>query len=444
MADELGLNGKERNEFRSFVIVGFALVLVFSVFLPIFSSSSEAVSTSDQQQRIDDLPEKDSGDPGLKGWMADVKEVQTEEIWHSEVGDPYAGPFETNKTTVYLNLTAHGDPTEIVQPFDWMFSMDTSGSMEGALEDSVNGAKHFVELVEANVSGCRGATIDFGDWEELVNNRHFTEDYEAIKSDLDSLEVPGDTGQGTDFGPPLQKALDEFSYYGNTSRSWFHLFLTDGKSNTGDFWNLVEQHADNDIPIYTIGFGGIDKTTLEDMAEMTGGEFHEAEDPSDLDKVFEAIFDEITSLDKTAVEAPPTNEPMIQEVLPPHLEYIEGSMEVETTPQELEIDMNVREEEGKTIFELKPEREGSAKLNIDDEIHLSYDVRASKYSHDLPITAYDGNGNPESKVKYYNLSSDSVDTIYTPGPKLAVHGYPEPILGTKRPHGFEVGQPVNF
>ncbi|MEF8874913.1 MAG: vWA domain-containing protein, partial [Candidatus Thermoplasmatota archaeon] len=257
MAERFGPSGMGRKEFRRFLIVSLTMILVLSVFLPMLSSASEGSTSSamiDGKNRLTEENEVDDNEE-VQGWFSNVKEVQPADIWHSEVdpiGDadnPGKEPFGTNKTTVYLNLTAHGDPKEIVQPFDWVFSMDTSGSMGGdPIQNSIDGAQHFVDLVEEDVEGSRGATIDFAEEAQLVNNRHLTDDYESIRDDdLDSLEVPGETGYDTLFSPPLHETLDEFQQEGAPSRSWFHLFLTDGEGSID--WDLVDEHAAKDIPI---------------------------------------------------------------------------------------------------------------------------------------------------------------------------------------------------
>ena len=430
---------------RLFLIVGFTGILIFSVFLPLFSSTAEAISSASLD---DESPSFDQNE--LQGWMADVKEVQTADIWHSEVDpindadNPGKEPFGTNKTTVYLNLTARGDPKEIIQPFDWVSSMDSSGSM--GWNDPNNyriiGAQHFVDLVEEDVEGSRGATIDFDASAHLVNNRHLTDDYDAIRSDLATIGANG----GTNFYDPLEIALDEFRYHGDSSRPWFHLFLTDGQHIYDDinFWPLVDEHADEGIPIYTIGFGNIDQYVLQEMADRTDGQFHYCEDPADLEEVFEDIFEEISSLDETAVEAPPGHDAMIKEVLPPYIEYVEGSIEVLTEPDELHVEVDVKEYDEKTVLELNPERDGEGKMNIDDHISLSYQIKAHEYGHDIPITAYDDHGNPESRVEFYNVSSGETDIKFTPGPSIGVHGPPDPVIGTPRWHGVEAGQPIEF
>ncbi len=574
-------------------------VLVFSLFLPLLSSGDGADPTSTQEYEP-------------QGWVEEVKEIEPLDIWHSEVEDPSEGPFDTDKSTVTLNLTARGEPPKSVQPFDWMFSMDSSGSMDWNDPNDwrIEGAKHFVDLVEENVSGSRGATIDFDSSAHLVNNRSFTDDYDAIRSDLGTIGASG----GTDFIEPLSLALDEFDQHGNALRPWFHLFLTDGQSQSMD-WSLVDEHADRGIPIYTIGFGNIDEQVLQQMADMTGGKFYEAEEPPELYDIFESVFEDIyeecefvkeddvfdwissmdssgsmgwndpddlryeaanhfvdlveenapgsrggtiefdyyahlvdnltddydairdglvppgssggtnltaplslgleefeengfgsrywfhilftdgqsnESLDwdvvdeyaergipiytigwgdvdeyllieiadrtdgsfsylehaedieeifedileriaseKTAVESPP-EEPMIREVLPPHIEYVEGSAE----PKD---NFTVYEEDGDTILEWDRE-----KLYINETWEVEYDIRANKYSHELPITAYDDEGEPLSRISYKNVSSGEIEVIPTEGPRLGVHGHPEPVIGASRWEGVEVGEPITF
>ncbi|MFP3872200.1 MAG: InlB B-repeat-containing protein [Candidatus Aenigmatarchaeota archaeon] len=400
----------------SVVIYVIIFFLLSSPFLPSYTTGEEALSDNTQ-------------DCGVKSSMEGIKRIEDEGIWHVEERDPSEGPFGTNTTTLSLELTAYGEEMIRVQPFDWVFCMDSSGSMDWSdpNDQRIAGAQRFVDLVEENASGSRGATIDFDSSAHLVNDRHLTDDYDAIKSDLDTIDANG----GTEYAPPLDLALDEFQNHGNTSRPWFNLFLTDGESESGGFWDLVDEHADLGIPIYTIGFGEADKDTLNEMAIRTGGEYNFAEDAEDLEDVFESIYEEIARKDRTAVLSPP-DEPMVREVLPSHLEYVEGSAD----PQD---NFTVREENENTILEWDRE-----KMDVNETWELKYDIRANEYAHDLPITAYDGGGDALSRVAYENISSEEIEVVPMEGPKLDVHGRPQPVIGASRWEKVMVGETVTF
>ncbi|MBS3817222.1 MAG: PKD domain-containing protein [Candidatus Thermoplasmatota archaeon] len=420
----------------STMIIGVTFVLVFSLLLPVFSSTSETVSTPKNQLEKEE-EEKNAKTTGpseehdLEGRVEKVKEIQNSDIWHSNVENPSEGPFSTNKTTVYLNLTGRGNLTQMISPFDWISSLDSSGSMDFNDPDEMRiaGAQHFVDLVEQNATGSRGASIDFDSSATLINGHHLSDNYSTIKQDLEQIDASG----GTDFTPPLDTALDEFRSHGNTFRSWFHIFLTDGEGPLN--WDLVDQHDQEGIPIYTIGFGDANEQILYNMSEQTGGEFYQLSDPANLNETFESIFDSIyenaTSQNKTAVISPP-GEPMIREVLPPSVEYIEGSAE----PQE---NLTVSEDGGKTILEW--DRNG---LDINETWEVKYEIRATDHSHDLPITAYNSSGDPQSRISFQNVSSGEIKDIPTPGPELGVHGRPEPVIGASRWEGVEVGENITF
>ncbi|MFP3871734.1 MAG: InlB B-repeat-containing protein [Candidatus Aenigmatarchaeota archaeon] len=418
------------------MIVVVTFVLIFSLFLPVLSSASDIDSTPTRkigegdEEKNSETTRLSDEDADLQGRVEAVKEVQTSDIWHSEVEDPSAAPFDTNKTTVYLNMTGHGNLSEVIHPFDWISSIDSSGSMDlnDPDDNRISGAQHFVDLVAQNATSSRGASIDYDDTATLINNHSLSDDYSTIKQDLETIGAEG----GTDFSPPLQLALDEFQDHGYTSRSWFHLFLTDGQGLID--WSLVDQHANMGIPIYTIGFGDADDQILQDMADDTGGEYHPCQ-ASELNQTFETIFESIyenaTGQNKTAVVSPP-GEPMVREVLPPSVEYIEGSAE----PQE---NFTVSKDGGNTVLEW--DRIG---LDIDETWEIKYDVRANNHSHSLPITAYNATGDPLSRIKYENVSSEDIEVIPTPGPELGVHGLPDPVIGASRWHGVEAGENITF
>ena len=71
----------------------------------------------------------------------------------------------------------------------------------------------------------------------------------------------------------------------------FEVLLSDGQNNTGSNPITAAQSAkDNNIKIYTIGFGSdADHDTLNDIAELTGGKYYRADDQNGLSEVFELI-----------------------------------------------------------------------------------------------------------------------------------------------------------
>lgn len=197
-------------------------------------------------------------------------------------------------------------------------------------------------------------------------------------------------------------------------------------------WSLVDEHDRRDITIYTIGFGNADRQLMSEMAFRTGGRYYHCQSPDDLDEVFEQIFEKIKQKDQRAVE-PPSEEAMVKEVLPPYLEYIDGTAS-------RELDERREGNNGETI--LKWKKEGP--LNIDEDWDISYKVRATGYGHDLPLTVYDEQDNPRSRIAFLNITSGEREMVYTPGPTISVHGFPEPVIGGSEWHGVTVEQPIIF
>ncbi len=416
---------------KSKVVFMVVMLLLVSLFLPIFSNSLEASSFSDEQmvEESEECLGNNSKNP-----VSVKKEVKPSNIWHSEVEDPSTDPFGTEKASVTLNLTGEGGSEE-ASSFEWICSLDSSGSMSKNDPDDkrIDGAQHFIDLVEQNYSGReatpRGANIDFDDSGTLINDRHLTSNYAALRQDVENVDSNG----GTNFIEPLQIALDEFGQNGDPDQPDFHLFLSDGQpSEDWMDWSLVDEHADRGIPIFTIGFGNAHRQLMTEIAQRTGGEFFNC-NSGELENVFEDIFEEI--LDRvghlTAVESPPER-PMVREVLPSYLEYVEGS----ASPQK---NFNVYEENGNTVLEWDKE-----KLAVNETWQIKFDIRARRYSHDLPITAYDDNGESLSNISYKNVSSGEVEKIPIEGPPIGVHGHPEPVIGASKWEGVKVGEEVTF
>lgn len=74
------------------------------------------------------------------------------------------------------------------------------------------------------------------------------------------------------------------------------VLLTDGRNQLGESYRLtaIQRAKDAGIPVFTIGLGpDADIGALAGLAEATGGRFHFAPEPRDLQEVFEALGDVI-------------------------------------------------------------------------------------------------------------------------------------------------------
>ncbi len=167
------------------------------------------------------------------------------------------------------------------------------------LELAKNAAKTFVDLLgnEDRVGLVKFTSYgnDWVDYTEIV--QHLTEDKKAVKSAIDELQALG----GTPMGYGLELAVDELRENGRKDSNKVIVLLTDGWWNMGPNPIEIAKYAKRmGFRIYTIGYGGVDRKTLEDIANITGGMCSFAANESDLKMIYSEIAEKIRAIGKNA------------------------------------------------------------------------------------------------------------------------------------------------
>lgn len=147
-----------------------------------------------------------------------------------------------------------------------------------------------------------------------------TFDYDVVMSLLDELEI-GMIEDGTAVGMGLATAVKRLQ--ASPAESKVIVLLTDGRSNRGEIGPVTAAQMAQalDIRVYTIGAGSqgtarvpvpdplggtryanmrvdIDESTLQEVAELTGGRYFRATDTESLQQ----IYGEIDELERTEIE----------------------------------------------------------------------------------------------------------------------------------------------
>ncbi|MCR4686652.1 MAG: VWA domain-containing protein [Lachnospiraceae bacterium] len=95
-----------------------------------------------------------------------------------------------------------------------------------------------------------------------------------------------DCNGNTSFNSAISQAIDILkSSTGGTKLRI--ILLTDGQSSLSSYY--LNEAVNNNIQIYTVGFGDYSKSVLENIAESTGGQFFEAFDSSELEDIYSMI-----------------------------------------------------------------------------------------------------------------------------------------------------------
>lgn len=168
------------------------------------------------------------------------------------------------------------------QPLAIILVLDTSGSMQGKpLEDSITAAKQFNSaLASQDVLGV----ITFADEVTLVQSP--TIDRTTVDYNLNNLKAGGATA--------LNDALiDAIGLLKNRSERRVVVLLTDGKQEGASQFvpnDVINEAVRWSVPIYTIGFGNVDKNQLEQFSQFTGGTAQINPDSSTVASAFESVL----------------------------------------------------------------------------------------------------------------------------------------------------------
>lgn len=199
------------------------------------------------------------------------------------------------QTTVISGYNLYSS-TSTPTPISAALTMDYSGSMYWdtvsipAMEDAV---KTFISM--------KGLTdqleiIKFSNAVHVVQT--FTADTLLLYSAVDSLL---NLGGSTAFYASCMTALNDAA--GSVSSTVGVLpavvGFTDGVNNVAPYdpLTVITQALQLQIPIYTVGYGAfnyIDSTTLQLMADTTGGRYYYAPDPTDLQQLYQYINGQLT------------------------------------------------------------------------------------------------------------------------------------------------------
>lgn len=168
--------------------------------------------------------------------------------------------------------------------------VDRSGSMDGApIENLKSALEEFVRNARVTTPIALVA-FDSGA-EELME---LTTDQAALLNTVSSLQ----SGGGTEITSGIQAGMDALE---EAAGSRVMLLMTDGQSSV-DF-SVVEEAAAMGITIHTIGFGSVNDSLLEQIAQQTGGQYVRADSSSELSNIYaslQAIIGNVITVEYTA------------------------------------------------------------------------------------------------------------------------------------------------
>jgi uncharacterized protein YegL len=180
---------------------------------------------------------------------------------------------------------------------DVVLDFDRSGSMVGAkIVAAREASKTFVDLLQPpsswlflDIDRDRVGLVSFSSSARI--DLPLTSDFALAKQVIDGYQAGG----ATNMGAALSLSIGELTGRGRSGSIHTIVYLTDGQTNTGPtrqeiLTDLVPQAVDNDIRVYTFGFGGdVDAGFLEDVATSANGRYFFAPTADELAEVYVEI-----------------------------------------------------------------------------------------------------------------------------------------------------------
>jgi Ca-activated chloride channel family protein len=335
------------------------------------------------------------------------------------------------ETTVTIEVTGAGGTSSTITPMDVVFAIDSSGSM-GWNDPSnlrLSAAKGFVDDMDdvrdqgAVVSWDGG--IDFTKW--LTHDLYGPL---GVKANIDLVDSSG----GTNLNAGLGKAIDVLD--ANTrveSSSEIIVFLTDGQGSytpSGSPGSPADNAAGKGYIIYSIGLNpGSWDVNLIDMADATGGAYYPAATPENLQAVYDAIFEEITT----------STVPHYVDVIEVTESYIIGHNNFNIAP-----DSTTTNVDGTTTIKwlnVGMYADGDPDLSADEIVTLSFKVRSAIYGTNLDVEVAG-----EAKVNYYDKDQTVLASVPIPQATIDVHPYVTDLIagGGNPKSAIDVGEVVVY
>ena len=320
------------------------------------------------------------------------------------------------ETTITLNVTGAGTPLTWYVPQDTVFVIDNSGSMvwNDPLSLRFTGAKDYVDMMKIP---DRAATVVFAGGAFLVNGRHLSWNYAGVKSDIDGILPPGG---GTNIPGGMTIATDELIVYGDPGHVKVEILLTDGANsnpaNDAVAIQEAQRAANEGIIIFTIGLlegTGVNEFLLQQIAAITGGEYHRAPTAAALKDIYLGIFQQIMNIAGTKINDPMNPNPMIRDILPPYINYVPGTFR-DQNGIPLPPDTITVNPDGSTTLDWDVD-----KIFINETWMAKFEVTSSLDGH-VPVNVY-----PESRVNYTKWDN-STEMVSFPETLITVL-VPEPV-----------------
>ena len=321
------------------------------------------------------------------------KSVEPDTVWLE------GSPVFPQETTVTLNVTGSGAALEYFASQDTVFVIDNSGSMyhNDPTGLRLSAAKAYVDMMR---TPDRAAIVMFASSAELVRGHHLTSNYTQVKANIDTIPPPGG---GTDMASGLTTATIELVDYGHPDHTRIEILLSDGFSDIDAAIVAADDAAAEGIVIFTIGLHSGDSRLLRQIADITGGEYYHAPTADALEDIYLTIYHRSVEPEGIAgkkIEDPAEPNPMVRDILPPHIHYIPGSFR-DHNSNPCPPDVITINPDGSTVLDWDVEE-----ILIQQSWIVKFEVTSSLDGY-VPVGMY-----PDSRVNYTNWDNKNVTTPF--------------------------------
>ncbi|MDY6960194.1 MAG: VWA domain-containing protein, partial [Halobacteriota archaeon] len=254
-------------------------------------------------------------------------------------------------------------------PRDYRLSVQIPPVRIDAAQDS---SKSFVGLMDIDDQLGVVSFSNSGTLEEQLTLLDTQANKDSVNSSIDNIVASG----GTAIATGIDKAKLELT--GSRSRGdtiRIMIILSDGvNTDGGDPLTSAQEAAEENITIYTIGFGEADHNLLYEISNITGGRYYYAVDATELEAIYSNIHGEIRKISASIqanVVIPGTT--TINGTFLGNATYVPGSASIMFTPSggsaidiTTEPTLNNLSDHQIITFEIKEI------INIGDEVNITY------------------------------------------------------------------------
>lgn len=170
-------------------------------------------------------------------------------------------------------------------PFEIALALDYSGSMGSNIKFLEDAATTFIEL---KLPQDRIAIVKFDDTPKLVVP--LTQNKADIITQYGKTGLAGFGGYTALYAAGRMGGEQVTKSAGDNPRAL--ILFTDGDDNSSKVTatELYDFCRVNDIPVFAVAFGAVNREVLSGLANGTGGRFYQTSDPQELEAIFKDIY----------------------------------------------------------------------------------------------------------------------------------------------------------